>query len=326
MMPIAARAQVGVIEPIGFLQTWEGASRYPDETSVVSGDVASKTDESWHGSAVRGVTPLISSSRITVIANQLGRIWMPWTFVPNAGSTTFSVGTVTLTSRLLGSPGDVSSEGITVIPGSDVLTLAASTQIPFGTSSVWEEAAEVRLISPGLVLRTLRTMETFAEQFSRSRSDPMVADALVAIDDLRRWLDKSQREVAELCHFSLRASRYWSSGKTKQTQRGTVRRLYEVHAFVGSLVSAIGRQRAREWLASRAEKGDIRLTVLSGDNGVPMLLREVGDFFFAEAPRPERPRPEASESAEEIASTEPYQERYTQERVQRPRRIFPAGE
>src|SRR6266496_3632224 len=60
--------------------------------------------------------------------------------------------------------------------------------------------------------------------------------ALTTITELGDWLNLSHKGVAELCRFSLRASRYWGSGQTENPRPTTVRHLYDVHSFVESLV------------------------------------------------------------------------------------------
>jgi hypothetical protein len=194
--------------------------------------------------------------------------------------------------------------GTTVLPAEGVFRLINPGQITVETTPLWEEVGEIRLFAPGLLPRTLHVQET--GDLPSTGTDPRAAEALTAIAEIGRWLNRSPKDVAELCRFSLRAARYWGSGKTARPRPSTVRHLYEVHSFVGSLVRSIGMQSAREWLALPTETGDRRLDVLATEQGIKGLLREAGDVLFSQAPARERPVPESLVTAEDDLDAEPY--------------------
>ncbi len=326
MIPVVERP----VEPIGTIQTWESETSYPDETPFVSKLGWSERPEHYTGPTwLRGVvvtdlTPILSTLRVHAVGDRMGRVWMPWAFAPISGygMVISSVDPVAMASGVV-----VGASGLgatTVLPACDVLRLMNPGQIMAETTPLWEEAGEIRLLAPGLLPRTLRVRETF-ELFSRSR-DPRLSEALAAITDVGRWLNRSPKNVAEMCRFSLRASRYWGSGKTKSPRPSTVRHLHEVHSFVGSLVRAVGTQQARDWLAQPSHAGEVRLDVLAMEQGVKTLLREANPLLFAEAALPERPRPETLHTAEVEAAAEPYAPFPRQGPPRRPRRAPRRGE
>jgi hypothetical protein len=321
---------------VGFLQAWESETSYPDETPVIS-DLAwarppeARPGPTWlRGFTIAHTTPAISSHVTAGLPNDMGRVWLPWAFTPantSFGIVVSSIGLGAIASgTVLAIGGGVGAGATTVLPASGVLSLMNPGQITVFTTSLWDEVDEIRLLAPGLLPRMLRVRETPWEQLSRQKPDPRLSDAVAAIDDLMRWLSLGQDEIADICHFSLRASRYWGSGKTKVPRPTTVRRLHEVHALVGSLVRTVGRQRARDWLDQSGPAGERRLDVLAGDGGVSSLLREASRLLFAEAPRPERPRPESLDAAESARSAEAYAPMESQGPVRRPRRVPHRGE
>jgi DNA-binding transcriptional regulator YiaG len=166
------------------------------------------------------------------------------------------------------------------------------------------EERQVRVFISGYREQILRLLAQRVAQRPRETRD-IGGRAVQAISDLRRWLGLSQSGVADLCGFSLRASRYWESGETTSPRPSSVRRLFEVHAFVGSLVARLGEQDAITWLRSPVDEGgELRETVLSRLGGVQLLLRGLAPTLFAEAPRPELPPTEAQISGEFSAGDE----------------------
>jgi hypothetical protein len=137
--------------------------------------------------------------------------------------------------------------------------------------------------------------------------------------DLMRWLNRSRDEVADICRVSTRTSQYWASGK--RPRPATVRRLYEVHSFVGSLVRVLGRGRTRQWLDEEGEQESAtRLQVLATDDGLASVIREASPLLFVEAPRGERPRPESLEDEEIAEGSEPFSPARLEGTPRRPRR------
>ena len=324
-------------QTVGVLQAWESQYAYPEETSFVSRPAWARQSGSagspgWvRGITIGDVTPTIVTWA-TSLPNEVGRRWIPWSFIP----ATSEIGSVAVSSSGL----EAISSGValsgtaavgigttTVLPATGVFGLINPGQIAAATSTpLWEEFHEILLLTPGLLPRRLRVREKFWEGYTPRVTDPRLADALDALRDLGRWLNRSQDELVEICRISLRAFRYWNSGKTKSPRPDTVRHLNEVHALVGSLVRMLGRQRARDWLEQPSASGVPRLHTLATEDGVTTLVREASPWLFAEAPRSEPPRPELTEAAESEAATEPYEPSLFRGPARRPRRAPRAGE
>ncbi|SRR6266536_1080923 len=298
------------IETIGTLETWESDSSYPDETPVLA-DVESAWAHAasriarWPGVVPEESTPLITSGHAYLQDVQVGRIWMPWAFSPSA-STDFAVSSVGMGVMAAGMVLSVGMGGIGgtgVLPAGGVFHLINPGQITIDTTPLWREARAIQLITPGLLPRTFRVRDIGMRlPVTESRT----IRALTTITELGDWLNLSHKGVAELCRFSLRASRYWGSGQTENPRPTTVRHLYDVHSFVESLVRRLGVQGARGWLSLPSDLGEPRIDVLSTEQGVKELLREASRVLFAEAPRPERPLPESAMNEPEDVAADPY--------------------
>ena len=324
-------------QTVGVLQAWESQNIYPEETPFVSKPAwayqpKSRGAPGWlRGITISDVTPTIGLWAAS-LPNEMGRQWVPWSFVSAAGeigSAVVSVSGISATSSnvILANATAGRAGTTTILPITGVSNLIYPGQITATTlTSLWHEPHEILLLTPGLLPRTLRVREKFWEDYGPWVSDPRLADALAAFQDLGRWLNRSQDELVEICRISLRAFRYWTSGKTKSPRSDSVRRLHEVHAFVGSLVRTLGRQRTRDWLEQPDAAGVPRLHVLATEDGVTTLVREASPWLFAEAPRPEPPRPELTEAAEAEATTEPYEPSLFHGPIRRPRRAPRTGE
>jgi hypothetical protein len=330
-MTVLAETQA---RPVGILQAWESETSYPDETPFVSeiGPVNRVRDFQglgWFtGISVEDVTPLIAGLRLAAIPGGVGRVWAPWSFISAVNNLVpaisgFGFQGNASESAILAS--GASGVAITVLAGSGILPFTYTGQTAM-TATSWSPVEEVRLLLPGFAPGILRVREAFWEASGHSWEDPRLSDTMAAIRDLTRWLNRSQSEIADICRFSLRASRYWGSGKTKAPRPATVRRLHEVHSFVGSLVDAVGRQRARQWLDRPLATGKSRLDVLATPDGVTTLLREASHLLFAEAPRGERPRPESVEAVEASDVAEEYEPLHSRSAARRPRRAPRHGE
>lgn len=308
MSPVGERS----VESVGTIQTWESETGYPDETPFVSdlGWARRRGDPrfpAWlRGAVATDPTPLLTGLRMHAYGDQMGRVWLPWAFAPSASPeiavSSLGMGAMAAGTILTISVGNLMSTS--VLPAYGVLRLMNPGQIMVGTTPLWEEADEIRLFAPGLLPRTLRVRET--GDVVLAIADSRVTEALEAIADIGDWLHCSQREVANLCRFSLRASRYWESGKTSSPRPSTVRHLYEVHSFLDLLVRTMGKQGARTWLAHPSETGEIRLDTLAQGYGVKKLLREASALTFAEGMEPERPLPESIAAADQESEIEPY--------------------
>lgn len=321
---------------VGVLQAWESQSIYPEETSFVSEltwgyQPEQRSMPGWlRGITIDDVTPTIGLWT-TGLPNYTGRQWVPWSLISTAGevgSTILSASGISATasSITLANATAGGSGTTTILPTIGLSSLIYPSQILATTlTSLWEEPHEILLLTPGLLPRTFRVREKFWEEFSLRASDPRLADALDAFQDLGRWLNRSQDELVEICRISLRTFRYWTSGKTKSPRPNSVRRLHEVHAFVGSLVRTQGRQRARDWLEQPSGTGVSRIHVLATEDGLTTLVREASPWLFTKAPRPEAPQPELTEAAEAEVAAEPYEPSLFHGPIRRPRRTPRTG-
>lgn len=326
-------------KPVGILQAWGSETSYPDATPFVSyiGPVhesGEPQEMGWSsGISTEDVTAVVSSHWHTEMPTAMGWAWAPW------ASWLFTPVIRSLTSVIPGVEfGDIVSEAafplrsgtsvatITVLPVSGDPSVVYAGQVATTPMSSWCEVGKVRLLLPYFSPRSFRVREALWEDTGSYSQDPRLSDAMAAIRDLTRWLNRSQSEIADICKFSLRASRYWSSGKIKVPRLSTVRRLHEVHTFVGSLVDAVGRQSAREWLDQPSPTGISRLEILAAPDGVTTLLREASPLLFADAPHPERPQPEAVEEAEAADLADAYRPLQLHGPVRRPRRAPRRGE
>lgn len=320
------------MEAVGRVESWQSESgHYLEGTPFVSKFVESVPWGPKSGSVgwlrdtptpestpVLGTTPRVS----TVSGNWLAeRVWMPWTFEPvvGYGVAVSSVGLGAIASGInLIAAGSLAIGSTEVLPAVGVFPLINPSQITMNTTSLWDEAGAIRLLTPGLRPRTLRIRESIADLLTLRNIDPRASDAISAVSDLMRWLNRGRDEVADICRFSLRSSHYWATGKTPRPT--TVRRLYEVHGFVASLVHALGRLRAREWLEESSGGFASRLQLLATEEGIATILREASPILFAEQRPLERPRPEPVEAAEAAAAAGEYDPGRFRGEPRRPRR------
>jgi hypothetical protein len=311
MIALAERP-IESVEPVGTVQVWESETGYPDETPIFSDlgwaqPQATPRFPAWlRGVAVTEPTPLVTTQWTHMLGDQMGRVWMPWAFAPSLETYTAvsSVGMGVMAAGVVLLTGGSGLMSTTVFPVGGVHHLINPGQITAETTPLWEEARAIRLLTPGLLPRMLHVRET-GELPSIGR-DPRSTEALGAIADIARWLHRSPKDVAELGRFSLRTLRYWGSGKQINPRPSTVRHLYEVHSFVGSLVRRIGAKGARDWLAMPSDAGNARIDELAREDGVKVLLREATAVLFSEAPASERPVPESVITDEMDRAAEPY--------------------
>jgi hypothetical protein len=144
------------------------------------------------------------------------------------------------------------------------------------------------------------------------------AEASAAVGDLVAWLHRTRDEVAEICGFSVRASHYWVVGKAPRPS--TVRRLIELHAFVGSLVGQMGTSRARAWLNGPGVDGQARVDVLRDPEGLTDIVREAAPILFGARRTRERPRPLTLEVEDDVAAAGEFKYRDLADKVRRPRK------
>jgi hypothetical protein len=191
-----------------------------------------------------------------------------------------------------------------VLPARGVFGFINPGQLAATTTPLWDEVGELHLITPGMRPRVLRLPEIIGHFVPKELVPQRTHEALSALNELMQWLVRNRDEVASVCNFSLRASRYWDTGMTPRPS--TVRHLFDVHAFVGSLVQAVGAPRARAWLDEPATKGALRFDDLRTPSRLTALLREANELLFVGAPLPEAPMPEAEAAAIDAKSAEPY--------------------
>ena len=317
-------------KPVGFLQGWQSDSAYPGETAFVS-DIGLVTrgrtrNPGWLGGIeFDNATPLVSSFRHANIPAIEGRMWVPWAFTSVvSGSTSIlsraeceTLGSVPALPVTTGS--NITTTTILPSVGSQSILCAGLTAASI--TPLWNEVDKIRLLLPGFSPQAVRIHEGFYEKSDLHEDDSRASYALTAIRDLTRWLNRTQIEIAEMCGFSLRISRYWGSGKIKAPREATVRRLHEVHAFVGSLVDAVGRRKAQEWLLQPSSMGTSRYELLAVPDGVTTLLREASSLMFVEASRPERPLPQSVEVEETADLADAYKPLQSSSPIRRPRRV-----
>ncbi|MDA8303260.1 MAG: hypothetical protein M0005_17375 [Actinomycetota bacterium] len=105
--------------------------------------------------------------------------------------------------------------------------------------------------------------------------------ALAAVSDIQRWLAVGQDQVAALAGYAPRSVKNWREGMDPYP--ATVRRLFDLHALLGSLDRAMGTERTRLWLAGTGPAGVSRREHLADDAGLRSVIAEASTTLF-EAP------------------------------------------
>ncbi len=105
--------------------------------------------------------------------------------------------------------------------------------------------------------------------------------ALAAVCDIQEWLALGQDEVAELAGFAPRSVKNWREGMDPYP--ATVRRLFDLHALLGSLKQSMGRDRMRLWLDDSGAPGVSRRERLRENAGLRSVIAEAATMLF-EAP------------------------------------------
>lgn len=298
-----------VMELAGTLETWR-ASRAGGDVDEQTPLIAAKSLEGWF--EVVDATPPVSTHRLLSHESGLApRSWMPWAFQPDLtihgmGVSSTGLGAIAAGIVLFIATGPTVT-ATEIIPVRGLFGLVNPGQVLVAPTPLWQEATALRLLTPGLHPRTLRLAERRVAPLEAARTSSIEADARSALTDLMRWLSRSRDDIARTCQFSLRASRYWDTGKTPRPS--TVRRLMAVHAFVGALVGELGPDRARLWLEQTAPNGVTRFNELGSEDGLALLLRESSGLLFRSAqPRP-APLPEDAEVAIAAEFADPHQAR-----------------
>ena len=144
------------------------------------------------------------------------------------------------------------------------------------------KTVNVYIVGLGSVGRVTETpiMEDEAQHDAAAAEEPK---PVRAVRQLCEWLDLPEAGVADIADFAVRSVANWRAGR--QPYPATVRRLYQIHAFVRSLVKTMGGDRARLWITEPAVPGGVkRVELLRTDEGLAELMDEVADVIF------ERPR------------------------------------
>ncbi|GGV05357.1 hypothetical protein GCM10010211_85380 [Streptomyces albospinus] len=128
--------------------------------------------------------------------------------------------------------------------------------------------------------------------------------AIRAVNDIAEWLGVSEAEAAQLAGGYRRSLYNWKKGI--QPYDGPTLDLFETHALVSSLIAALGRTEAREWLEVN-QAGAPRKSMLKDAEGRRKLSKLAKSLLYpspAPAPRWEpieglHPTPPTTADAEE---------------------------
>jgi hypothetical protein len=291
---------MAMAEPIATVEAWEThPNELPRATPLLKVLSATSEVSPWRYTTVvrGGDTPTLTYSTPASFDLIEGRPdYVPWIFrlSPHAGVVSCSgmgMGVCSSGIVLLGA-GSL-WDATTVLPTLGVFGLIRPAQMVVSPTPLWQETFQLNLIDPGLQLRSIRLSENRQPLPTSLPADPRAREALEAVSDLGSWLQLSSDHVADIAQFSLRSLRYWSAGKSPRPS--TVRRLFEIHALVRSVVRTLGRSQAYEWFATVNRNGSSRLDLLAQLGGPALLMGELGPILFARRPRGERPIPEGDD-------------------------------
>lgn len=107
---------------------------------------------------------------------------------------------------------------------------------------------------------------------------PPAQAALAAVTDLQQWLAIGQDQVAALAGYAPRSVKNWRDGMGPYPS--TVRRLFDVHALVGSLTRTMGTESARLWLADTGSGEVSRRDRFVDDAGLRTVITEATVTLF----------------------------------------------
>jgi len=102
--------------------------------------------------------------------------------------------------------------------------------------------------------------------------------ALAAVADIQQWLAVGQDEVARIAGYAPRSAKNWRDGMDPYP--ATVRRLFDIHALLGSLTQRIGIEGARLWLADISQRGIRRRDLIEDENGLRTVVSEAASMLF----------------------------------------------
>ena len=120
-------------------------------------------------------------------------------------------------------------------------------------------------------------VESWAQAANDVPPSPAQA-ALKAVSDIQRWLPVGQDEVASLAGYAPRSVKNWREGMDPYPS--TVRRLFDLHALLGSLTRRLGIEGGRLWLADVDASGARRRNLLADDAGLRSVISEASSILF----------------------------------------------
>jgi hypothetical protein len=326
-------------ELLGTLETWHTNSATDlDETPYSSDIVASDSV----GFLMFDPTPTytvftggwVNAPEVT------GWLWMPWSFVGKATGARSTVPALGFGAVIVGASfttGSMSAASSTsVLPTRRVIRMIDPAEFMGQSTPLAGETLDLlRLVTPGrrphifpLHGQVHGVLGIPERQIGTTPSIPIVdpleprsEEARLAVADLVNWLSRSRDDVARLCGFSLRASRYWDAGTIPRPS--TVRHLFDVHSFLGSLVRSVGVGAARAWFNQADATGTPRLEQLKSPDRIGSLLRDANRTLFVGAPQRALAKPERHEAEVEEIFAEAHRPVERRVAPRRPRRPQP---
>lgn len=141
------------------------------------------------------------------------------------------------------------------------------------------------------------TATTFAvdsiREIEKVSDDSNTSLAFGAFKDLMRWLEATDREVADMVGIG-RTTPYTWSREGREPRRSTVRKLFQAHSLISALVDALGEDAAIRWIS--IEHPDHRESLLAGNlSDVQAALHEI---LFKRRRRRVRPGSWVADSAD----------------------------
>jgi hypothetical protein len=122
-----------------------------------------------------------------------------------------------------------------------------------------------------------------------NRSDEIVrltdrrVESLRAFGELEHWLQMPAEAVATIAEVAPRTLAYWRSGATTP-HASKVRRLFQIHSLVRSLIDLMGVAETQSWLTHRNASSLSRLEQLGEPDGPAQVLREASSILFPARP------------------------------------------
>lgn len=294
---------------LGTINVWQGYFELPEATPLLEASDLASTRPEWYGVGNGWNTIPVDVEPTPTITDSTWRtwplpsepVWLPWTLHLSGGEAydVVSAGLgATSCGAVLWGTGPMANDATDVLPSPGIYSLMNPGQLTVEATPFGSQMGGLTLLAPGLQPRFLAISLLPDAIAAHDAIDNRARDAVTALNDVMRWLHLGQEEASELCHVSVRATHYWSSGRTVP-RPSSVRRLYEVHALVASLVRAMGRRRMLDWMEELGGDGTPRSEALRDPGGPSRLLREASSMVFEAPAQVELARPEILEIEEE---------------------------